>query len=63
VMESVLQLQKQQLAAVDSAMFSPRLPRDILFVIGGSNFGFPLNMVEAFDCRTWLWSIICPYDF
>ncbi|CAL1533866.1 unnamed protein product [Lymnaea stagnalis] len=63
VMESVLQLQKQQMAEVDSAMFSPRLPRDIMFVIGGSNFGFPLNLVEAFDCRTWLWSIICPYDF
>ncbi|BFY98252.1 hypothetical protein BsWGS_01292 [Bradybaena similaris] len=63
VMESVLQLQKQQMNEVDGAMFSPRLPRDIMFVIGGSNFGFPLNLVEAFDCRTWLWSIICPYDF
>ncbi|CAG5117313.1 unnamed protein product [Candidula unifasciata] len=63
VMESVLQLQKQQMNEVDGAMFSPRLPRDIMFVIGGSNFGFPLNLVEAYDCRTWLWSIICPYEF
>ncbi|GFO49722.1 kelch-like protein 10 [Plakobranchus ocellatus] len=63
VMESVLQCQKQQMTSVDGAMFSPRLPRDILFVIGGSNFGFPLNLVEAFDCRTFSWSVICPYDF
>lgn len=63
VMESVLQSQKQQMTSVDGAMFSPRLPRDILFVIGGSNFGFPLNLVEAFDCRTFSWSVICPYDF
>ncbi|GFR85719.1 kelch-like protein [Elysia marginata] len=62
-MESVLQSQKQQMTTVDGAMFSPRLPRDILFVIGGSNFGFPLNLVEAFDCRTFSWSVICPYDF
>ncbi|KAK3726652.1 hypothetical protein RRG08_016961 [Elysia crispata] len=63
VMESVLHSQKQQMTSVDGAMFSPRLPRDILFVIGGSNFGFPLNLVEAFDCRTFSWSVICPYDF
>lgn len=63
VMEAVLQLQKQQMVLVDVLMFAPRLPKDVLVVVGGSNRGFPLNIVEMYDCRAGLWSIIPSHDF
>ena len=63
VMEAVLQQQRHQMEHLDNFVFSPRLPRDILIVVGGSDFGYPLNLIEAYDCRTWNWSVVDPGDF
>ncbi|KAL1481994.1 hypothetical protein MTO96_034093 [Rhipicephalus appendiculatus] len=42
-------------------MLRPRIPRDVLFVIGGWSNGSATNLVESYDCRANRW-LIFPND-
>lgn len=42
-------------------MLRPRIPRDVLFVIGGWSNGSATNLIESYDCRANRW-LIFPGD-
>lgn len=43
---------------LSSPMATPRVPHEILFVIGGWSGGSPTNMVETYDTRADHW-LVC----
>nr|KAG5694268.1 hypothetical protein BaRGS_021583 [Batillaria attramentaria] len=53
--------QPEVISALDQC--SPRLPTDMVFVFGGSNLGWPLQIVEAFDIRSLTWKECPATDF
>ncbi|XP_077500847.1 uncharacterized protein LOC144111423 isoform X2 [Amblyomma americanum] len=51
----------QRMINLTHPMLRPRIPRDVLFVIGGWSNGSATNLVESYDCRANRW-LIFPND-
>ncbi|XP_052241378.1 kelch-like protein 10 [Dreissena polymorpha] len=57
-----LEMEEEKVVDINNPLARPRVPHELLFVVGGWSGGSPTNIVETYDTRADTWSIIDTMD-